>query len=327
MNGNEEYELKCKRLIDGVIQNNPDKTYLKGFFNYMGSRLSYATRYNYLKHIVNFMNYNNKDVKDLDLDDYTDYLSSMNNKTTTHQINVYSGLKKFATYLKASQKTTINPMDYVHRPKFIERPETISKREKGFLEKKEIKQYLNTVQSGIGTHRAIARQKQWKERDLAIVSILLITGMRCSALYKLNIDDINFVNKSLVTVDKGRLAQEHSLTDEVLENIKEWIEKRKQILDGKKEDALFISNQKCRMDQSSISRVVKKYSSSIKGKNITPHKLRATYGTQLYDKTKDLYFVQECMGHSSPQVTEKYIRGRKNEDRTIAANIMSQLFD
>ena len=64
---------------------------------------------------------------------------------------------------------------------------------------------------------------------------------------------------------------------------------------------------------------------NIDGKNITPHKLRATYGTQLYEKTGDLYMVQECMGHSSPKTTELYIRGKKSEFAKTASEIMSKV--
>ena len=325
MNGKEEYELKYMRKIDNIIQNNLDKPYLRGFYNYMGSRLSYSTKYDYLNYVINFMNFNNKGVEELTLDDYTNFLAQIANKTAAYQINMHSGLKKFSMYLLASQRTTYNPMKYIDRPKFIERPETIEKREKGFLEKKEIKQYMESVQSGSGSSRAIARQESWKERDLSIILIFMITGMRCSALYKLNIDNIDFDKKILVTVDKGDKIQEHSLTDEALSCISEWILKRDNILGDKKEDALFISNQKTRLDQSSIYRIVNKYAHSIKGKHITPHKLRATYGTQLYDKTKDLYFVQKCMGHKNPKTTENYIRGGKDKDRSTAANIMSEL--
>ena len=79
------------------------------------------------------------------------------------------------------------------------------------------------------------------------------------------------------------------------------------------------------MDQSSISRVVKKYASEISNKNITPHKLRATYGTQLLKATNDIYFVQDCMGHSNPKTTELYIRGQKQENRKKASEIMSKI--
>ena len=62
----------------------------------------------------------------------------------------------------------------------------------------------------------------------------------------------------------------------------------------------------------------------INGKNITPHKLRATYGTQLYNKTGDIYFVQQCMGHTNPKTTELYVRERKQNTKR-ASDIMDKL--
>ena len=102
-----------------------------------------------------------------------------------------------------------------------------------------------------------------------------------------------------------------------------WIYIRENIVDDD-EQALFISNRKKRMDVSSISNVVKKYSKHINNKNITPHKLRATYGTQLYNETRDVLFVQDCMGHSSPKTTQLYIRDRKDNLKK-ASDIMAKL--
>jgi integrase len=78
------------------------------------------------------------------------------------------------------------------------------------------------------------------------------------------------------------------------------------------------------MDQATIYRIVNKYAANIKDKHITPHKLRATYGTHLYNETKDVYFVQNCMGHSSPKTTETYIRGIKNTTKA-ASDIMKKI--
>jgi integrase len=225
----------------------------------------------------------------------------------------------------ASKRATDNPMAYVPRPKFKEGIQTIEKRDKGFLDRKEIKKYIETSKRGIGTSRAIARQKEWKERDLSIIMIFLNTGIRCSALYKLNLDSIDFEKQTLITIDKGDKVQEYTLSEDVLRYIDAWIQKRKEILGTYNEEALFISNRKCRMEQTSIYRIVNKYAQNIEGKHITPHKLRATYGTQLYNQTKDLFFVQQCMGHNNPKTTEKYIRGEANNSRKNAASIMQQI--
>jgi len=325
MNRKEAYDNKYKKKIDKIIQNNTDKNYLRGFYNYMGSRLAYSTKYDYLNYVVNFINFTEKEIVDIGLDDYTNFLSTIEDMTTPYQISVYSGLKKFATYLIASNKTSDNPMKYIERPKFKEREDTKEKREKGYLEKREIKKYLSSVKSGTGTNRAIARQEAWKERDLLIIMIFLNMGIRCSALYKLDVSSINFDNMTLTTNEKGDKIRTRLISEDLMKYIKDWLIKREIILDGVNESALFISNQRTRMDQSSIYRVVNKYSKSIEGKHITPHKLRATYGTQLLNETHDIYFVQSCMDHSSPQTTELYIRGQKKEGETKSCDIMSKI--
>lgn len=325
MKGKEAYEMQYSKKIDNLIVNNSDKPFLRGFYNYMrSSKLTFSTMYDYMNYVIKFINSVNKKIEDLDLDDYTNFIANYIDMKTSYQISVYSGMKKFAKYLLVSGKTTKNPMVNIDRPKFNEDDETISKREKGYLEKDEIAEYLITVKEGIGSDRAVARQEKWKERDLLIIMTFLNTGIRCSALYKLNIEDIDFKNKTIKVNDKGNVAKIIIVSDELLDSAKKWLCKRDKILDGIKEDAVFISNQKTRMDQSSIARVVKKYASSIEGKVVTPHKLRATFGTQLYNETKDIYFVQDCMSHSNPKTTEVYIRGR-NENSQKASDIMSRI--
>ena len=312
-----------KRKVKYVIDNNNDKVYLKGFSNFINK--SNSTIYTYLLYVLNFMEYIQKDIKDLELDDYTEYLSTIEDKSISYRISVYSALKKFSTYLNASNKNKLDPMKYVDRPQFCESIETKTKRENGYLEIKEIKKLLKAIDEGVGSNRAISRQKEWTLRDKAIICILLNTGMRCSALYRLNIDNIDFDNNLIRVLDKGNKYKEYNISGDLLLIIKHWISARSIILNGKKEEALFISNQKTRIKQQTISNIVSKYSSVIDGKNITPHKLRATYGTQLYAKTGNLYMVQECMGHSNPKTTELYIRGQKNEVSKTASDIMSKL--
>lgn len=325
MTGKEIYEEKFNQKTEAIIKENLDKPYLKGFFNFMGNSLSCSTKFNYIYFVVTFMNSNGKKVEELDFDDYTEFLSGINNTTSSYQIGVYSGLKKFATYLVASRKAEYNPMDHIDRPKFKEKEETIKKREKGYLEKKEIKKYISTVKNGAGSDRAKAKQEPWKERDLLIVLLFLNTGMRCSALYKLDVESINLENRTLTVNDKGDKIRQIVLSDELIECAKAWESNRKVLLGDKEESALFISNERKRMCQKSISRVVSKYAANIEGKNISPHKLRATYGTQLLEATRDIYFVQQCMGHSNPSTTELYIRGQNNGNEAKASDIMSRI--
>ena len=88
-------------------------------------------------------------------------------------------------------------------------------------------------------------------------------------------------------------------------------------------DEEFITKEGKRMQPYAISDVIKKYAYDINGKALSPHKLRATFGTLMYDETGDVYLVQNLMGHSSPKTTEIYIRGTKNKCSQRAAEIIS----
>lgn len=329
MNGITEYEMTFQRKINKILEENKN---LYGFYGFM-TNISISSAYNYLRHIERFLLYlDGKPLNELTIDDFTGYMIKIQRKdngekvTSSYKITVYSALKKYGKYLVGSHQLESNPMDFVDRPKAIESQETISKRENGYLTTGEIKSYISAVKHGSGNDKSIAMQMEWKERDMAIIMIFLNTGIRCSALMKLDVKDINFQQKTLSVIDKESKYNVYNLSDEILNIIKDWLDKRRLLLFGTENDALFISNRRTRMTQNAISYVVQKYASDIKGKHITPHKLRATYGTQLYNATKDIYFVQKCLKHNSPKTSELYIRGNDNSNQTgKASDIMKYI--
>lgn len=323
--GLQEFNKKYIDRINKVLKNQPD--YIVGFVNYM-SDSALTTKYAYMRDVINFINKVNKPIEELTFDDFSNYISGLEYKengelvTSSYRVKIYSALKKFNEYLYTTKKISQNYMLYIKKPKTIESQSTILKREKGFLTKNEISKYIHTVErNNINKYRQVGHI--WNQRDMAIIKVFLNTGIRCSALSKLDIASINFNDKTLIVTDKGGKVNEHDLTDDVLDELKEWISIRKNDIKDNS-TALFISNRKRRMDSTSIYNVVKKYSKNISGKNITPHKLRATYGTQLYNETGDIYFVQDCMGHSNPKTTELYVRDKK-ENRKKASDIMAKM--
>ena len=57
------------------------------------------------------------------------------------------------------------------------------------------------------------------------------------------------------------------------------------------------------------------------GKKITPHKLRSTYGTQLYKATGDLPLVQDALGHASPATTKRFYVDSHEENMRRAGDV------
>lgn len=321
MDGISEYNKQYINKINQLIAND---NILSNFYYYIAYSSSISTCYTYLSYVSQFLCNTDKPIDKLNFSDFNLFMSKFSTGeriyTSSYRIGIYQALKKFGDYLVASEIIQSNPMKKIPRPSAKDSQETIIKRERGYLDNNsgEIKQYINNIINN-------KDDSPWKDRDLAIVMIFISTGIRVSALYKLDVTSIDFENRVLITSDKEMKIVKKHLSEQVLSLISVWLKKRKLLLNGTSEEALFISNQKKRISNHAISNIIKKYSYNINGKVLSPHKLRATYGTYLYDQTKDIYFVQQCMGHSNPKITEKYIRGMNDKHDTQSEMLINKL--
>lgn len=112
--------------------------------------------------------------------------------------------------------------------------------------------------------------------------------------------------------------------DEVEQALNDYLEERKVItpLPGN-ENALFLSTQRKRLGVKSVENLVKKYARQITTtKKITPHKLRSTYGTTLYQETNDIYLVADVLGHKDVNTTKKHYAAMDDQRRRSAASVV-----
>lgn len=314
------YNDRFKKLAENRIAKTDPKYCLSGFYNFLIANKSFSSAYLYLGYVIGFL----KDIDDIskiDIDNYNGYLASLKTKSSNVQIDAYHALQKYSKYLKAKGICKDDYMEYVERPKFVETQEAKEKREKGFLNKTEAKKLI----SRCADRNGFIREKAdcWKKRDEVIIKIFLNTGIRCSALYKMDIDNVNLNERTISVLEKGNKYRKISISPEIADAISDWLDYRSEILDGKDEKAFIISERKKRLEAQSIRYIVKRIGDVVPDKNISPHKLRSTYGTQLYNQTRDVYFVQQCMGHSSPKTTEIYIRGQQDDALQKAADLMA----
>jgi len=147
-----------------------------------------------------------------------------------------------------------------------------------------------------------------KVRDLALLSLFLGTGIRISELVGLNVDDIDFMTNAFIVTRKGGNRTILYFSDEVGATLYDYVIQRNS---NKKipstEKALFISLQNKRMSVRAVQNLVKKYAGIASPlKKITPHKLRSTFGTNLYRETGDIYLVADCLGHKDVNITKKH---------------------
>ena len=235
---------------------------------------------------------------------------------STYKRGIYYALKKFTSYLEFTGELSYNPMEQITIPANKDSQKTIEKREKGFLTNEEISLVLRNVE------KSTPKREKWRNRDRVIIEVFLVTGIRCSALYKLDVNSVDLGNCTLIVTDKGGKVKVCDMPEVLVNHMKEWLQDRENILGDKAEEALFISNRLKRVSKRNIEDIVHRYS-DVLGRNISPHKLRATYGTRIYEETKDIVMVQECMGHANIETSRIYVRGKKNSIKQ-ASEIMAQ---
>ena len=160
-----------------------------------------------------------------------------------------------------------------------------------------------------------------KDRDLALVTLLLGTGVRVSECVGLDIEDVDFKNNGIKVTRKGGNEMVVYFGPEVEKALKNYLEVRKNIIPVEgHEHALFYSTQRKRIGVQAVENLVKKYARQVTTtKKITPHKLRSTYGTALYQETGDIYLVADVLGHKDVNTTKKHYAALDDSRRRQAA--------
>ena len=191
------------------------------------------------------------------------------------------------------------------------------------LEKNEVSELIDVTETGSGLPlHALGYHNKTKIRDIAIITLFLGTGIRISELVGLDNDSFDFEENSFIVTRKGGNKAILYFSDEVKYALQEYIaEKQNDKKVPVSEKAFFLSMQYKRINVRTVEILVKKYSKIVSPlKKITPHKLRSTYGTRLYNETGDIYIVADVLGHRDVNTTKKHYAAITEDNRRKVAN-------
>jgi len=229
-----------------------------------------------------------------------------------------AAIRTFYSYFYKKRKISNNPPSLVESPKIHDK--NIVR-----LEVDEVARLLDEIESGESLTDTQKKYHNYtKLRDLAIITLLLGTGLRVSECVGLNINDIDFDVNGLKIIRKGGNEMVIYFGEEVEEALRNYLEERlKKHPKAGHEEALFLSMQNRRLTVRSVQNLVKKYSALVtKLKNISPHKLRSTYGTNLYQETGDIYLVADVLGHKDVNTTRRHYAQIDDQRRRKAAKVV-----
>ncbi len=315
--------------------------FAKDYFRAIEPRSSARTRINYAYDIRVFFHFlieSNPIYKDYDTTDFT--LSDLENiepvdiEEYMEYLKVYkkndelvtngetglkrkmSALRSFYNYYYTREAIHKNPTLLVDMPKLHEK--AIIR-----LDADEVAELLDFVESAGDSlsGQALTYYQKTRDRDLAILTLLLGTGIRVSECVGLDLNDVDFKNNGITVTRKGGNQMVVYFGDEVAKALQTYIQgdrKATTPLPGH-ENALFLSTQRRRMGVQAVENMVKKYARQVTpNKKITPHKLRSTYGTSLYKETGDIYLVADVLGHKDVNTTKKHYAAIDEDRRKLA---------
>lgn len=333
----ENVDKKNEERLNEMLTTLPSfcKTFFRGIEHKTASRTRVAYAYD-LGVFFDYMHDNNSMLKTMDIhnfpmsildaitaediEDYLSYLKYYDKDGVAHS-NDERGLKRklsslrtFYNFMYKHEYIDTNPAARVDMP--VIHDKAIIK-----LDVDEVAMLLDEVESGDSLTKSQQKyHEKTKNRDLALVTLLLGTGIRVSECVGLDISDVDFKNNGIKIHRKGGNEAVVYFGEEVREALLNYLDERKDIVaaDGHT-DALFLSMQNKRISVRSVQLLVKKYSQLVTSlKHITPHKLRSTYGTNLYRESGDIYLVADVLGHKDVNTTKKHYASLEDERRREA---------
>ena len=318
MNGRLENELKTNIKIEKILKDQPRYLY-EWRDSLLASRKTSATIRDYLFKVKKYLQAVDYDINQSDTIKYFISIQTKNkngNVTRTsdsYQQTIWCCLNNFFSFMVSMNYLDKNYMTMIEKPKNHDLDRINENRI--LLTKNDFSKIINSVNRK-------SRGYGVKERDLAIMSLFMTTGMRKSALVDINVEDVDFDKKELFVIDKGNKRHRYPLSDSVLEILNEWMGKRDEL--DVETPALFVTTRRTRLSATSVDHIVDRYAKDALGKHISPHKLRAGVCSIVYEETKDIEFTRRVIGHSNVSTTQRYIV-TNNDEREKASDFLSSI--
>ena len=224
------------------------------------------------------------EVTPLLVNDFLSFVSSMQTYKPKTFHRIISTLSSFYRYLYSQEIVTTNPLIGIDRPR-------IKQQEVKYLKHNQVLRLIDSIED---------------IRDKLIVRTIYATGVRVSELCNINIEDIDFDEHTIRIRGKGDKIRTVFIDDETLTELTKFIGNR---IVG----PLFVGQQGKHISSRAIQHIFKHYAPQ----GITPHKIRHSYASELYKRSKNLRVVQENLGHTSIKTTEIYLHTDIDERRQI----------
>lgn len=324
MSGRYEKEIKFEHRTKEKLKTLPSVV-TDYYYSLTGSGSSFTTVDNYINYISSFLKFtfgdkcDEKFYKKVKAIHINKYISSLRTKTVAGQVEKtsdsiralhWSALNSFFQFL-VPDYISKNPVAETKRPKIKDNPNVT------FLTPDEI--------SKIIAHAQNVADKKTVNRDLCILKLGLSTGLRVSAITQIDIDDIDLDHNQIHVTEKGDIDNYVMIGENLKKQILLWMEDREKYFNISSTKALFLSSRNQRISYDSVRRLLLKYTEGIIDKHVTPHVMRHSCATNLYDKTGDIYLCAKQLHHKNVTTTQRYAEISKKKQKEAIDTLDSMI--
>lgn len=323
MSGRYEKEKRIEKQIMEKLDGMPD-VLTEYCYRLISSGKTYETVKTYINSMISFIKYTfGDDCKD---DFYLNvtsrhidrYMSAIRTKTVggrtkrtsdSYRTLNWSVLNSFFQFLVPTYISE-NPVASTERPKMRDNPDVT------FLDEKEISKILKNVEEH--------SNPRLRNRDLCLLKLGFATGLRISAIVQIDIDDLDLTHNQIKVTEKGDHDYSVIIGDNLKNQIVEWLKDRGRYFSDTDSNALFVSQERNRLSPRSVKDLIEKYAIGATDKKVTPHVMRHSCATNLYEKTGDIYLCAKQLHHKNVATTQRYAELSRDR-QTRAANILDNM--
>lgn len=323
MSGRYEKEIKLEGKIKNRLNGAPS-IIEEYYYSLIGSGKSYDTAYRYINYILSFLafTFNGRHNEQFYLDVKPTHINKYITSLRTKEVNGvaertsdsirgvhWSALNSFFQFLVPNYIDS-NPVESTKRPKVKDNPKVT------YLTPEEISKILYKVETDA--------QDKFKNRDLCILKLGFSTGLRISAIVQIDVGDIDLKHNQIRVTEKGDYDNYVMFGENLKAQIVAWLKDRDDYFSGCATSALFVSRFGQRISDDAVSEMLKKYTHGVTDKHVTPHVMRHSCATNLYERTGDIYLCSKQLNHKNVSTTQRYAE-LSREKQKRAANILDDM--
>ena len=308
---------------------------LTQYYIYLETNRTACTVFDYISKLKTFFKYLEEDgsvtyerlalIKPVNINMYLNWYKNKNGKikSDNSMALMFNVVNSFFKYLLMNDYIEKNPCEKLKAQKVR------NEKQPTVLTEEEVKRIADCILTG-GRDSYDKYDKiwawGWRIRDYLFFMIACRTGLRISAICSIDVDDIDFERNCITVVEKEKETREVYFGEDTKKIITKWLYARSNMIQDKyKSNALFITRKSQRITTVAARNMLERNMEIIEGKHLTPHKLRATCATMLYNETGNLYLVSEFIGHKNVNTTKIYTSVAP-ERKKQAANMLDSLF-